>query len=526
MLTLRSRSVQLNLLWLSLVTLLSAFAAMPASGYAESGGAAVAWGENYHTQLGAGYKSGQPEPRPVSVVGLNTITAIAAGDSFDLALLSNETVDSWGGNTYAELGDGSREDTWEKQTPHVSVSGLSKVKAISASGEHAMALLSSGTVMAWGTNQDGELGDGEGGVKTNKEVPAEVPGLSHVTAIASGGASNFALLENGELMAWGSNTKGQLGIGKAEHPEECETELGKDVCSTKPRAVLLPEAVKKGEVHVVAISAGAEFALALLSNGTVLAWGDNGKGELGTGGSNTDFYEPQTVANLGEGKLFGKSIAISAGNQHALAILENHKVVGWGMNANGALGEKRTEECQKTECYATPHEIAGLENITAIAAGQEYSMVLAGEKIYSFGKNNYDQLGRETTEEVSRVPTAITGEGMEHVTAVATGNLDAIALLKHEVAGPAPLVTLTPETEALKIAWTALSSEYRVCYAAFEKTDTPKCTSSAVAISETKEKRSYEEKSYVFSGLSKTPYAVNFKTNKSESGRWLVATPH
>jgi alpha-tubulin suppressor-like RCC1 family protein len=511
-------------LWLSLVAMSGAFAAVPASGYAESG-AAVAWGEDYHTQLGAGYKSGEPIPLPVSVVGLDEITAVAAGDSFDLALLSNETVDSWGGNAYAQLGDGSREDTWEKQTAHVSVSGLSGVKAISASGTHAMALLSGGTVMAWGTNQDGELGNGEGGVKTNKEVPVEVPGLSHVKAIASGGASNFALLEDGELMAWGSNTKGQLGIGKAEHPEECETELGKQVCSTNPRAVVLPEAVTKGEVQIVAISAGAEFALALLSNGTVLAWGDNGKGELGTGASNTDFYEPQTVASLGEGRRFGRAIAISAGNQHALALLEDQKIVGWGMNANGALGEKRTEECQKTECYATPQEIAGLENVTAIAAGQEYSMVLAGEKIYSFGKNNYNQLGRETAEEMSRAPTAITGGGMEHVAAVATGNIDAIALLKHEVAGPAPLVTLTPETEALKISWTVPSHEYRVCYGPFEKTDTPKCTSKTVTVSAAHERRSYEEASYVFSGLSKTPYVVDLKVTKGETGKWLAATP-
>jgi alpha-tubulin suppressor-like RCC1 family protein len=498
----------------------------PASGYAETGAAAVAWGENLHTELGAGYKSGQAEPHPVTVVGLSTITAIAGGNSFDIALLSNETVDAWGGNTYADLGDGSRESTWQKQVAHVAVSGLSNVKEISAAGEHSLARLSNGTLMAWGTNNDGELGNGTGGVNTTKLVPSEVPGLTKVKLIASGAGTNFALLENGELMAWGRDNRGQLGIGNVV-TEKCVVEGGAiEPCITKPRAVLLPEAVKKGLVQVTAVAAGESFTLALLSNGSVLAWGDNGKGQLGTGGSNINFYEPQTVANIGEGTSFGKAIAVSAGSSHGLAVLATGKVVGWGKNSEGQVGEKSTEECQKVECYKTPHQIAGLENATAVFAGTAYSLVVVSEKLYSFGLNDHQQLGRGSTETFSRVPALVTGTGMEHVAAVAGGALDAIALLKPEVAPPAAFVTLTPETGALRLRWTYPSSEYKVCLGPFEINGTPTCTAtSKVTISETSEKASYEAKSYVFTGLNKTSYVVNFKVTPGESGRWLSGTP-
>src|SRR5436305_11163298 len=136
-----------------LATILAALNA-PASARAEAGTAAVAWGDNVYMELGAGYKNLQEE-RPVTAVGLSNITGIALGYHFDVALLGDGTVDTWGGNAFGQLGN----KTHVLNGAPASV-GLRGVKAVSAGGAHALALLEGGTISNWGDNEFGELGNG------------------------------------------------------------------------------------------------------------------------------------------------------------------------------------------------------------------------------------------------------------------------------------------------------------------------------------------------------------------------------
>src|SRR6185312_15197966 len=108
---------------------------------------------------------------------------IAAGGTHVLALKSDGTVWAWGSNTSGQLGDGT---TTQRAAP-VQVTGLSGVTAIAAGSNHSLAVKSDGTVWAWGTNAAGQLGDGTTGA-TPHPTPAQVPGLSGVTAIAAGGS--------------------------------------------------------------------------------------------------------------------------------------------------------------------------------------------------------------------------------------------------------------------------------------------------------------------------------------------------
>jgi alpha-tubulin suppressor-like RCC1 family protein len=82
-----------------------------------------------------------------------------------------------------------------------------------ATGEnHACALTSEGTVMCWGNNEYGQLGDG---TTTNRSAPVTVVGLSHVTALTAGDEHTCALLQSGIVRCWGGNELGQLGAGDA-----------------------------------------------------------------------------------------------------------------------------------------------------------------------------------------------------------------------------------------------------------------------------------------------------------------------
>ncbi len=183
---------------------------------------------------------------------------------------------AWGDNVNGALGNGG---TAASNVP-VQVDGLTGVWAIAGGFSHSLALKSSGTVWTWGDNQYGELGNGS---NANSNVPVEVSSLSKVVAISGGGAHSLALLSVGTVWAWGDNQYGELGNGSNAN-------------SNVPVRV-------NNLTGVVAIAGGGyqpgmgDTSLALKSDGTVRAWGDNQYGELGNG-STVNSNVPVQVAAL------------------------------------------------------------------------------------------------------------------------------------------------------------------------------------------------------------------------------------
>jgi alpha-tubulin suppressor-like RCC1 family protein len=335
--------------------------------------AAVAWGQNLYRQLGNGSLVSLSDV-PVTVSGLKFVTAIAAGGRHSLALLANGTVVAWGENEFGQLGDGST-DIASIPAP---VSGLTGVKAIAAGENHSLALLSNGTVMAWGDNENGQLGDGG---TQESEVPVTVKGLTGVKAIAAGGNHSLALLSNGTVMAWGDNESGQLGNGATKS-------------STAPVAV-------RGLSGVSAISAGDEFSLALLSKATVEAWGSNEFGQLGNSAAEEGSDVPVAVSGL------GGVTSIAAGAEHSLALLGNGTAMAWGEDRYGELGSGTIETSDET-----PVAVSGLSDVVAISAGGQDSVALLGQgSVTAWGINRWGTLGDGTTGSPSDVPVTVSGIG-------------------------------------------------------------------------------------------------------------------
>jgi alpha-tubulin suppressor-like RCC1 family protein len=280
-----------------------------------AGGSVESWGSNAHGQLG---NEGAVGVRtPMLIEHLTGVKEVAAGGMHSLALLSNGTVDAWGSNEFGQLGTGSKPAETEVPVP---VPGLTGVIAIAAGEDHSLALLSNGTVMAWGENEEGQLGNGN----TNQSnTPVEVKGLTGVTAIAAGGQFSMALLNDGTVVAWGSDTHGQLG--NAENYLEEEVGEEQSIHSENPVPV-------DGLTNVKAIEAGKTHALALLNDGTVDSWGDDTAGELGNGA-----IEPLSFKATPIPGLTGVT-AISAGERLSAAVLSTGKVMTWGTNADGGLG--------------------------------------------------------------------------------------------------------------------------------------------------------------------------------------------
>jgi alpha-tubulin suppressor-like RCC1 family protein len=460
----------LKSVWRLLIASSALLATLPAASYAESGSAAVGWGGNRKAELNAGYRSNY-EQSPEQVVGLTNIKEIAPGAQFTVALLSDGTVRAWGNNGHGQLGDGTggkNTGTWIKGVDDVTVSGLSEVKSIAVANEHDLALLENGTVKAWGYGDYGQLGNGKSGPSEGSPAPQTVAGLSGVIAVAAGGGSDYALLSNHTVMAWGEDGKGQLGIGETG-PEKCTNEVHQEVgCETKPRAVV---AAGGGVLeHVLAISAGEENAYAVLENGHVMAWGTNVDGQLGSGGELLHTNPvPQVVKSAATGEALASVIAVSGGRNHALALLEGGGVLGWGA-AGADLGEtEATEKCKKISCVKTARPIKGLEGlkVTDISAGETDSMVVSGGKVYSFGKNEQGELGLGTTTKTS-VPTVVGGIGA--VSSVVAGDTNGIgknssfAVLESGVSPPAPVLGIEPGIDSLNVVWKLPAPEYELEY--------------------------------------------------------------
>jgi Regulator of chromosome condensation (RCC1) repeat/IPT/TIG domain len=368
-----------TLVVLVMVFTLAMATASPAS--ATSFGA-TGWGLNPPGGLGEiCFGNTQCYTSPKEVNGLSGVSSVSAGGGQNLVLLSNGTVWAWGhrpnqavfgpeavkglggvtaissgsgnGTSLALLEDGTVLTFGSDGGTPQPVSGLSNVTSISSGGDHSLALLSNGTVMAWGLNGSGQLGDGttegpetcgfiNGEPLYCSRTPVPVSGLSNVTAISAGGNHSLALLKNGAVEAWGANSNGQLGTG---------TTSGSDV----------PVAVS-GLSEVTAVSAGSEFSLALLGNQAVKAWGFNEFGQLGDGiecpaGNDCHSDVPEAV-----GELNGVT-AISAGSQHALALLTNHTIKAWGYGRLGALGDRSTALAPR------PVPVFGLREVSGISAG-------------------------------------------------------------------------------------------------------------------------------------------------------------
>ena len=281
-----------------------------------SNGVLYAWGLGTDGQLGNGTTTSSSTPVQVSLPPGVVPVAVAAGDDHSLALGSNGTLYAWGYNGFGQLGNGT---TTNEDTP-VAVDFPAGVTAtaISAGTYFSLALGSDGNVYAWGDGNLGALGYGS---MNEQKTPVKVSLPAGVTAsaIAAGGSFGLAIGSNGTLYSWGDGNQGQLGNGTASH-------------STTPVVVELPAGVTAS-----VISAGYEHALAIGSNGSVYAWGAGGDGQLGNGAF-TDSTDPVKVS-MPAGVT---AVAIAGGLDHSLAIGSDGNLYAWGEDGAGELGNGGT----------------------------------------------------------------------------------------------------------------------------------------------------------------------------------------
>ena len=240
----------------------------------DSNGKVYAWGDNTYGQLGDASNTDSEIPVAVSTSGVlstKTITAIATGFFFSVALDSDGKVYTWGYNASGQLGNSST--TASNVAVEVNTGGVLSSKTITAIGagnSHCLVLDNAGDIFSWGANNDGQLGEGSYGpssVPVTVDMTDVLSGKT-INAIATGRYHSIALDSEGKVYTWGLNSSGNLG----------------DASYTKRNTPVTVDVsgVLAGKV-VSAIAGGSSHCLALGSDGAIYSWGLGTSGQLGVG---------------------------------------------------------------------------------------------------------------------------------------------------------------------------------------------------------------------------------------------------
>ena len=272
------------------------------------------WGANFDGQLGDGTTQYSPFMKQVVFPEALTFTKVEAGRRHTVALDQNGEVWTWGHNGSGQLGDST---TTDRLTPvKVQMPEGVTFTDVYAGGGRTMALTASGEYWGWGFNGNGRLGDG---TTEDKLIPVKgiLPDGVTLTELSAGNTYTLALDNSGKLWAWGFNSDGQLGNGTTDHSSE-----------------LVPVDLPSN-ITVESASAGRRHNLAIATDGSVWAWGNNNFGAIGNGSFDADETAPVMV-QVPSGEQFQM---ISAGLDYSMAISENDEIWGWGFNNDGQIGD-------------------------------------------------------------------------------------------------------------------------------------------------------------------------------------------
>ncbi len=250
---------------------------------------------------------------------------------------------------------------------------------------HSCAVLAAGSVRCWGYGGGGQLGYGSLDTIGDDETPGSVGpvnlGAGHTArAIATGDSHTCALLDDGSVRCWGFGGQGRLGYGNT-----------KDV--SDPGSV---GPVDLGGRRAKAITAGAGHTCAIVDDGSVVCWGFGGSGRLGYA-DQSNVGDRQTPASAGSVDLGGRrAVAISAGQDHTCAILDNGNVRCWGRAEEGALGNGSTDAIGDNETPGSVPAVslgAGHTAVAISAGGRHTCVVLDDQTVRCWGDGNRGELG-------------------------------------------------------------------------------------------------------------------------------------
>lgn len=383
-------------------------------------GSVACWGKNSNGQLGDGSTTHRNIPTLVNNFPSNrSAIAISSGAMHTCAILNNGSVVCWGYQGSGLLGNGQsvpRNNAWGLISDFGS--GMRAI-AISAGSIHTCAILENGSVACWGQDSSGQLGNGNSGIATKPVITENLPGSRSAIAISVGYGHSCVILDNQSVSCWGHQD--HIGNGTQSSNLDYPTltaSLGNNASA-------------------VGISSSLYHTCVLLGNGSVSCWGTGNYGKLGNGDLQTkriptlvsDFGNNQTIAipeldfdgdgtiNLLQShrpKVDVYSSSMNSGSRTACTILSNGSVACWGWGASGELGVGSNPPSY-SDTPVLVSDFPGNLKATKISVGDTNAcVILTNGTISCWGKNQYGQLGigNSNTSPMSPVLTQNLGYGM------------------------------------------------------------------------------------------------------------------
>jgi alpha-tubulin suppressor-like RCC1 family protein len=307
---------------------------------------------------------------------------VATGTAHSLAIKSNGTLWAWGENSNLQLGTGN---TINVNVP-TQIGLASDWVAVAAGSFFSLALKQNGTLWAWGDNNSGQLGLGN---FTSVNIPTQVGNASDWKVISAGNDFSNAVKINGTLWAWGENTNGYLGTNDNYLDKNVPTQIGTATDWTT-------------------VSAGYRHSLGRKGIGELWVWGyDGGNQTYGIGQYAATYSDVRYPFRIGTNYWD----AISAGNDHNLAINANGTLWAWGRNYSGQIGNGQCENTCGGTHVNVPTQIGTANDWIEISATGDLSRGIRrigflNQTLWAWGRNDFGALGNGNNIDVL-VPTQI-----------------------------------------------------------------------------------------------------------------------
>ena len=357
-----------------------------------SGGELYAWGSPINGVLGNNTASGDINS-PIQIGSLTNWSLVAVGDDFSAAIKTDGTLWMWGNGGSGRLGDNT---TVSKSSP-IQVGALTTWAQVAGGGAHCGAVRTDGTLWTWGYNGYGKLGTN---TTANQSSPVQIGSGTSWSRFSASQNASFAISAAGALYAWGRNRYG----------ENAQNDAGDATSRSSPTqvgALTDWQYVAGGEYHILAVktnntlwmwgresasgclgqntystsrssptqvgaltnwatgAVGAQFTLAVKTDGTLWSWGRNDYGMLGQNNV-ISRSSPVQVGSLTDWS------AVSARQAHTVAIKTDGTLWSWGRGGNGTLGDGQANN------RSSPVQIGALTNWVTAAASDMFSLANLG----------------------------------------------------------------------------------------------------------------------------------------------------
>jgi alpha-tubulin suppressor-like RCC1 family protein len=357
------------------------------------------WGYHSEGALGLGNRTTYSSPKQVGA--LTNWLQVVGSYAHTIAIKTDGTLWTWGYNSSGQLGLGN---TTSYSSPK-QVGALTTWAYVGTSSDGSYgasyAIKTDGTLWSWGSNANGRLGLNN---TTSYSSPKQVGALTNWLKVTSGSYTNFAVAikTDGTMWSWGANNYGQLGI-------------------SLPTYYSRSSPVQIGALTTWAnVSIGFNFAMAIKTDGTLWAWGDNSYGQQGLGNTSSRSSPIQVGALTSWSRV---SCGFQSDGGFTQAVRTNGTLWSWGWNRAGQLGLNFTNY---NATISSPNQVGSLTNWSNVSCGNQHTIALKTDgTLWSWGVNNLGQLGQNNTTTLSS-PVQIGALTTWYATA--TGNKYSIAL--------------------------------------------------------------------------------------------------